>query len=135
MQYGRETIVLFEIDVPKCTRTYGIAPCMAVLGTTGTRKCYNTRSSCQDAANYDPGVLTLRFAITQEGLLQYGPLIPSMVSLETTPAAINLAAMDRNMSALGTREVVTIQFDDHKHSDHLVDPYRLERMSGEAQTE
>lgn len=134
MDYGRETIVMLEIDVPQCTLTYGIAPCAAVLGTTGTRKCFNTRATCQDPANYTPGVLTLRFARPQEGLLQhYAPLIPSLIELETTPAAINLAAMDENTSALGSREVVTIQLEDHKHSDLQVDKYRLERITGEAQ--
>jgi hypothetical protein len=108
--------------------------CQAILGTSGIRKCFNSRFTCQDPENYTPGVLTLRFGRGQEDTLQYGPLIPSMIELETTPASINLAAMDKNTSALGSREVVTIQFQDHKHSDHLVDKYRLQRYTGEAQS-
>jgi hypothetical protein len=91
--------------------------------------------TCPVPADYDPVTLTLRFAREQEGTAMYGPLIPSLIDLETTPAAINLAAMDKNTSALGSREVVTMQFQDHKHSDHLVDKYRLERITGEAQAE
>jgi hypothetical protein len=135
VDYGRETMVLFEIDVPQCTLTYGTAPCTAVLGTTGTRKCFNTRVSCQDPDQYTPGVLTLRFARDQEDILQHAPCIPSLIDLETTPAAINLAAMNRDVSAMGSREVVTLKFKDHLHSDLLVDKYRLERITGEAQTE
>lgn len=134
MDYGRETIRLLEIDQPLCARTYGQSPCAAALGATGTRKCFNTRFTCQDPENYSPGVIRLRFSNPQEGVLPYGPLIPSLADdLSTTPASINLAAMDRSASALGSREVVTIKLDDHLHSDHLVDPYRLERISGVAQ--
>lgn len=140
MQYGKETIQLFEIDQPLCPLVYGDAPCTAALGTTGTQKCFNTRSTCQDPDNYrqvsgspdTPNVLTLRFARDQDGILQYGPLIPSMIDIETTPGSINLAAMDRDASAMGQRESVAVQFIDHKHSDNLVDPYRLERVTGDA---
>ena len=133
MDYGRETVVLFEIDQPLCTRTYGVAPCAAVLGTSGVRKCFNTRATCQDPDNYAPGTLTLRFARGQEDLLQYGPLIPSLIAPETTAASLNLAAMDHNIAALGSRESVTLQLADHQHSDHLVDLYRLQRITGAAQ--
>jgi len=148
--YGKETIVFFEIDQPLCSRTYGdglgsptpSSGCQALLGASGTvgsppttvlggpNKCFNTRFTCQDSANYNPGTLTLRFAMGQRDLLQYGYVIPSLVSVRTTPSQINLAAMDSNISALGQREVVTLRFDDHLHSDMLVDKYRLERKNG-----
>lgn len=135
-EWGDETVTFFEIDQPLCAHSYGNAPCQAVLGETGGIKCYNTRATCQDAANYSPGgVLTLRFSRPQEGLLQYGNVIPSISSISTTAASINLAGMDPSAAALGQREVVTIKFDDHLHSDHLVDPYRLERISGAASAE
>lgn len=132
MTYGRETVIIFEIDQPMCSLRYGISPCTAVLGVDGTHKCYNTRATCQDTANYTPGgspdpTLTLRFARPQEGLLQYGTVYPSIIDISTTPAALNLAAMDESSSALGIREVVTLHLSDHLHSDHQVDPYRLER--------
>ena len=102
MSYGDETVVFLEIDQPLCSLTYGSAPCAAVLGTTGAAKCYNSRATCQDVANYAPGTLTLRFARPQEDLLQYGNVIPSLVSVDTTPGSINLAAMDQGASALGS---------------------------------
>lgn len=138
MTFGTHTISLFEIDQPFCNKTYGTTTaagtCAAVLGTTGAHKCYNTRKTCQDAANYDPGVRTLRFARSQGGLLKYGPLIPSIAEdgISTTPGMINLASMNKSGASLGAREAVTITFDDHQHSDHLVDKYRLERETGAA---
>jgi hypothetical protein len=134
-EWGDETVTIVEIDQPLCDLVYGTLPCTAVLGTTGSRKCYNSRATCQDPDNYTPGTLTLRFARPQEGLLQYGNVIPSIGSISTTAGSINLAAMDRNASALGQREVVTIRLDDHLHSDHLVDKYRLERATGAAQAD
>lgn len=135
MDYGKETLLLFEIDQPLCPLVYSEAPCAASLGTTGDKKCFNTRATCQDPDNYrvvagSPDVdnfLTLRFSRSQEGLMAYGPLIPSLESITTTPGALNLAAMDRDSGAMGNREVLTIVMNDHKHSDNLVDPYRLER--------
>lgn len=139
ISYGDELVTIVQIDQPLCNREYGdleqnspAAGCTAVLGTSGTRKCYNTRATCQDAANYDPGTLTLSFARTQEGLEYLGYVIPSLESINTTPARINIGAMDKNLSPFGAREVVTMVFSDHLHSDHKVDLYRLERHTGAA---
>lgn len=54
----RETITIVELEQDQCRLIYGESPCAAALGTTGERKCYNTRSTCQDRPNYDsrPGV-------------------------------------------------------------------------------
>lgn len=139
--YGRERIVLVEIDQPLCTRLYGdgagsptpASGCTAVLGVDGEHKCFNTRASCQDAANYDAGTLTLRFARRQHELARYyGHVIPSLLSCDTTPAMLNLAGMYASAAPLGQREVVTLDFEDHRHSDLLVDKYRLERQTGAA---
>ncbi|MEE8543234.1 MAG: hypothetical protein V3S94_05190, partial [Gammaproteobacteria bacterium] len=48
-----EPIVVIELEQDQCRLLYGVSPCTAALGTTGTRKCYNTRSTCQDRENYD----------------------------------------------------------------------------------
>jgi hypothetical protein len=115
-----------------CSRTYGTLPCTAALSALTPNKCYNSRLTCQDPVNYSAGVQTLRFARPQEGLLQYGYVIPSLIDVQTTPAAINLSSMDTNQQSLGQREVVTIQLGDHLHSDLFVDKYRLERATGAA---
>ncbi len=50
---GREPLQIVELIQPRCGLTYGSAPCTAAVGTTGDRKCFNTRKTCQDAANYN----------------------------------------------------------------------------------
>lgn len=143
MSYGAETLVFFEIDQPLCVHSYGNSPCQAELGTTGPRKCFNTRFTCQDAENYlattgspaETNVLTLRFGRSQLDALQYGYVIPALVQVTTAPGMINLGGMDRNAAALGTREVATVKLEDFRHSDLVVDPYRLERISGDAVAE
>jgi hypothetical protein len=132
----RQTIRLFEIDKPRCSRTYGVAPCAAVLGTTGDRKCFNSRKTCQDLANLDLSeTVTLRFSESQEGAEQYGPVIPSIISVSTVPLTINLGGMEDSGSPLGNRETVTIKVKDQPYSDLLTDKYRLERETGAAQAD
>jgi hypothetical protein len=132
---SEETVAFFELDQPVCSRTYGTAPCAAVLGATGTRKCYNTRATCQDPDNYSAVVQTLRFSRPQGGLLQYGQVIPCLADYSTTPGAINLAGMDRDSRKFGQRELVTVMVSDFKHDDQQVDKYRLERETGAAQAD
>lgn len=59
---GREPVMIVEIDADYCTLTYGAAPCTAVVGVTGSQKCFNTRKTCQSTANYVIGVKTYRFS-------------------------------------------------------------------------
>ncbi len=139
--YGRERVVLIEIDQPLCARVYGdgagsptpATGCLAVLSADEPIKCFNSRFTCQDPDRYDPGTLTLRFGASQQELTRYyGYVIPSLLGHDTTPGALNLAGMYDTASPLGQREVVTLTFEDHRHSDLLVDKYRLERLSGAA---
>ena len=46
-ELGRRPLQVVEIDIDVCPLAYGSAPCSAVLGTTGVRKCYNTYATCQ----------------------------------------------------------------------------------------
>lgn len=138
-EFGRETIVFFEIDMPFCSLSYGVAACPAVLGIDSGRKCYNTRATCPVPLSYDGDsrtsgkYVTLRFCRPQDAATHYGPVIPMLAAdPRVTPAVINLAGMDRNMGALGQRESVAITLDDSRHSDNLVDKYRLQRPTGVA---
>lgn len=137
--FGGETIVFFEIDMPFCSLSYGVSPCPAVLGVDSVRKCFQTRFTCPVPASYDGDsrtagkYITLRFCRPQDGVNRYGPVLPIMADdPRTTPAVINLAGMDKNMGALGQRESVSITLDDGRYSDNLTDKYRLERASGAA---
>ena len=57
---GREPVQIVEIVQPYCNNTHGTAPCTAA--ETGDRKCFNTRSTCNDPANFDKGSLRLFFS-------------------------------------------------------------------------
>lgn len=133
IDYGDETVTLVEIDQPFCQEAYDVLPCEAELGTTGTKKCYNTRRTCQDAPNYNPADKTLKFSFNQEGIQQYGLVRPSLSSVGTSPLRVNIGAMDPDMGAFGERETVSLSFGDHMDSDVCVDKYRTERHDAHGQ--
>jgi hypothetical protein len=131
---GKETIVLVDITQPQCTRTYGSAPCTASLGTTGTRKCFNTRVTCQDSAHYLASPIVTRYSLPNDGLFDFGPIIPALSDIpQITPGVVNIGGADENASALGVREKVSLRLTDLQHSDLGFDKYRLERATGAAQ--
>ena len=121
---GRKPFILVQIDQDFCTRTYGVAPCTAA---SPGNKCYNTLATCQDPANYEKGVLNLTFSKPTSDLPKSQSIIPSVNSVSTAPTKINPANGNQNSSPLGQRAAVTITFDDHPHSDYLVDPYLSDR--------
>lgn len=123
-----QSLTYVEIDVPHCANTYGIPPCTASLTAsppTGTIKCFNTRKTCQDIANYvDDDPLTLRFAKP----VSYLPVdifaIPSISDVQITSAVVSLG------KDLGQRASVSVIFEDHPDDDTLpgLDPYLSERL-------
>lgn len=131
---GKKTVQIVEIDLPQCTRTYGSAPCTAVLGTTGDRKCFNTLATCQDTANYVGADLTLRFARNQSGLPKGMTIFPALANVTTRAGRINLSGIDPSRSALGQRARVTVTLQDFAYHDTLTDPYQSQRVSGAAQS-
>lgn len=62
VKIGRHPVQIVELDIDYCTLSYGTAPCVAALGTTGFDKCFNTRKTCQDPDNYDPATKVYRFS-------------------------------------------------------------------------
>src|SRR5699024_2451467 len=123
----REPVTYIEIDQDFCTRTYGVLPCEAGIGVTGSDKCYNTLVTCQDPDNYQRGKLTLRF--TADGITPapgvYG--IPSVHSVSTAPTVINPGGGGKRSGPLGQRASLRVVINDHPSSDNLVDPYVEDR--------
>lgn len=122
---GREPIQIVELVQPLCANTYGSAPCTASGGADA--KCYNTRATCQDTANYDgSSSLSLYFAkgyVAERGVSGAPYIIPSLKSVSTAPTVINLGAANQDAQGLGNRALCTITFTDHPHTDRRVDPY------------
>lgn len=116
-----------------CQKEYGVT-CDASLATGG-RECYNTRSTCQNPANYDLGFFTplaLRFCKSQAFLPDDAYYIPSLVAATLSAGSINPIGAGATSGALGTRGGISVQLQDHPHTDKYVDPYIAARMSRDA---
>jgi hypothetical protein len=104
-----------EIDLDDaCSLTYGVAPCVATLtgeAPTGTFKCFNSRKTCQDIANFAAVGKTLRFAVAAPWLDSAIVATPSIVAIEIEPGRISLGG------DLGIRTSVRIIFEDHPWPD------------------
>lgn len=131
-ELGRKPVTLFEIDLPYCTRTYGVAPCAAVLGATGAAKCFNSLSTCQNRANYAEGTKAVTFAYNQDGNPDIPGIFPALQSVSSRPGELNLSGIDPNKSALGVRARVTAKIQDFANNDTWLDKYQSERASGAA---
>lgn len=122
---GRRPLVVVEIDLDFCGLTYGVAPCTANNGTGN--ECYNTRSTCQDAANYDSGGAptkkTYRFVEQRADLPVGEDWFPSLLSVSETPQEIGVG------KGIGRRQSGIVQLQDFPHHDRGVDPYVGDRAS------
>ena len=121
---GREPVQIVEILQPLCENVFGVSPCTAT-GTADT-KCYNTRATCQDTANFALGMpLSLYFTKghAPSDLLGLDYVFPSLVSVSTSPTRANLAGANIDAKGIGNRAVCTIRFKDFQHTDRIVDPY------------
>src|SRR5678815_4403041 len=111
---SQKVLQYIEIDIDYCSLTYSVAPCQASLTNsppTGTIKCFNTLVTCQDRANFTNAPVTLRFAVPTNDLPADIDCIPSIKSIDFDPAVISLG------ENLGQRATLTVNFDDHRHSD------------------
>ncbi|MEQ3625993.1 MAG: hypothetical protein ABNH26_08800 [Celeribacter sp.] len=125
---SRETVTIVEMEQPFCGNTYGSSPCTA--SGDAARKCFNTRATCQDPDNFALTTKSLFFStgtVAERGVEGAPYIIPSLTRVTTNPSRINLSAADPDATGLGTRATLTVSFDDHPHSDRVVDPYRADR--------
>jgi hypothetical protein len=80
-------------------------------GQTGTIMCFNSRSTCQDIANFTDAGATLRFAVGTEYLPKTIDCIPNILDVKFTPATVSLG------EGLGGRASLEVTFRDSPHSD------------------
>lgn len=122
---GREPVQFVEIRQPLCSRTFGVAPCMAT--GTADQKCYNTRKSCRDPANFALGtpmaLVFSRGGVAEQGVTGASYVFPALLSVTTAPTRINLAGSNPDAKGIGNRAVCTVTLADFQHTDRLVDPY------------
>jgi hypothetical protein len=106
-----ERIQYIEIDVSRCSLVYGNSPCTAVLGVTGTDKCFNCFATCQDQANYDEEIETLRFNEPSDAAPISIDSIPNISGVSLSPAKLDLG------KSIGVRATLSVGFKDHRYPD------------------
>ena len=129
---AREIVQTVEIDAQQCTRTFGVAPCLASLGAGNLRKCFNTFGTCSYKQGFNNGVNTLKFIEASYPVSgdTYFPCVKSITGYEQE---VNIAGFNPNLGGLGRRAQVNIKMADFPYGDVLTDKYWDERISGAAQ--
>lgn len=126
----QRSLLYVELDLDRCQLRYGetnaAGTCQAVLGDTGTIKCLNTRPNCQDPPNYNPALVTYRYAMPTDFLPDDIPAIPNIEDVDTAPTKLNPG------KGIGQREDITVTFRDHPYHDIGIDKYVEERPTGDA---
>jgi hypothetical protein len=117
---GREPITVVEMDLDFCNLTYGVSPCTAAVGVTGSTKCYNTFQTCQDRDNYDLGTKTYRFATANANLPVGENLFACVTNVSHVPTKIDV-------NGLSVRATIKIEMMDFPHHDRGIDPYTDDR--------
>ncbi len=113
VRVGREPVTIVEIDLDKCSLTYGAAPCAASLAAG--LECNNTRYTCQDSPNYDnSSILTHKFS---DRVIDGQSHIPCIHNTKLSPVTITPG------QAFGKRASITIKVNDFPHHDRGIDPY------------
>jgi len=132
---GRKPYTIFEIDFPRCTRTYGVAPCTASLANVEGRrhKCYNSRATCQALAAYLPETITHSYVMNIDGMPKKAGFFPMLQSVSTRAAEINLSGIDPKSTAMGVRARGTAVLADAQDNGSWSDPYAAQRRTGAAQ--
>lgn len=116
-----KAITLVEIDIDRCSLTYGSSPCTASIPSTGDNKCFNSRKTCQDVSNINLTTKTVTFSKPNSYLPSEFNSIPCIENISFSPSTVSLG------ENLGQRASITIQLKDHRHSDVGFDDYLSDR--------
>lgn len=132
VDWAKRVCSVVEIDIDRCTREFGTAPCLAALGGGTVRKCYNSYTTCAYTAAYNKGVNTLRFNMPTFPI-NNGNYLPFLRSVGGYEQTVNLNGFDDKLLGIGQRASVSFTFEDAPYSDVLTDKYYAGRMDGTAQ--
>ncbi|MEO1575767.1 MAG: hypothetical protein AAFU65_12515 [Pseudomonadota bacterium] len=111
LEPGHVPFDYIEIDVDRCTRTFGTAPCTAA----GSTRCFNTFVTCQDTPNFEKGAQTLRFFLS-------GPPVVGLDGLGLLQSVSNTEALIKP-GGVAISSSVRCVLADVPHSDVGIDPY------------
>ncbi len=120
VQVGRRPINVVELELDFCGRTYGVSPCTAAVGTTGSQKCFNTFKTCQDAPNYQKTAKVYKFTEESSYLPVGETIFPCITDIDIAPTQLKPDGLAVSASA-------TITLKDFPHHDRGIDPYTADR--------
>lgn len=129
----RQRIQWIEIDIPYCSRVWGVGACDADLSVQTPRKCRQTYVTCGAVgkAAFDPGIKTMILTPSLAGLpVGVWPVLSGRI--QETEATVNIAGADPNLSAFGRRGTVDFTCTDPRSNDLWFDKYYADRISGAA---
>jgi len=126
MSFVREPLTIVEIVQPLCSRVFGTSPCLA----TGD-SCWNTDATCKFRSALDlTDTVVMRFVmpaanryIASGTAFQPSTAFPALMSVETAPTVLNVAAGNDDISPLGLRAVAQVTIRDFPYNDVGFDPY------------
>lgn len=128
----RDIAQVVEIDIDRCTLTFGEGACPAVLSASNPRKCYNTYATCPVRDAYVKTTQTLKFVVPSFPVKgdNYFPCIKDIGGRDQT---VNIAGFNPDIGGLGQRASIKIKMSDFPYRDVLTDKYWEERITGGAQ--
>lgn len=112
-------ITIVELDMPRCTRTFGVAPCNATGAAADS--CFNTRATCSFLSAFVTATQIYRLSDTNIGVPPEVDAIPCIESVSIAPTKL------APMKGLGQRASITIVCNDFAHHDRIYDPYVASR--------
>lgn len=124
---GKKPWQWIELEVDRCSHTYGQAPCTA--SGAAAEKCFNSWATCQDQANFSAEPFWIRlsdarsdlprsFQFADPGLAAFVPLLKGVEHVPQSP--------DPGES-LGIRVQLSVNVEDAPHHDRGIDKYVAER--------
>jgi hypothetical protein len=131
---GKRPFQYVEIELDRCSLTYGETPCAAALGVTGDDKCFNGWETCQDEDAFDPASYFIRFAEANAEaprIFDFAPGSPADEGLDVFLPFLRGVSHSPGLpdpgESLGIRAQVTVDLQDAPHHDIGIDKYIAER--------
>src|SRR5690554_3938327 len=126
MTDARKLIQIFEIDVPYCENTFGVAPCTA--SAPAGSECDNCRSTCQDLPNYAEGTKSMRLTNSDTGIPKGQTFFRAIQGrVSTRPTSRNVGNQDDKKGALGRRATDPVSVNYFPYHDRYLDKYAATR--------
>ena len=128
-----ELLRMIEIDMDRCTRTFGVGACNAALSAKVPHKCFGTFGTCSAKSAFLSAPFTLKFCDNSPSAHWVYGAFPYLKSVSQITATVNIAGSDEKMGSLGRRATVAVELQNAPYHDRAIDPYQAQRVSGAAQ--